>query len=250
MSTSRGDWDVDPPRDLRSYGSSSELSLATWAFEYDVIPALVPFEYRDFDPVNAVQNIREAIAESPPTKATFSVPELEEICAQTARYNRSYFRTLIRLAGAWAYDDGSYYLENRMVKRWVNPAYVHAKSMDPTITDPQARIEELRHAASLGIITLDDIGPRFGITEGGVYEFCTSRGIPWTEWRKWGLRRFSRTVKLVRDWTDYSEKSLGEAFGVPESTIGDWMRLFYAADFEPPADPSHESWFGPTYGGE
>ena len=239
----RDSWEVLPPRE--PHGTTNEVSLSGWAFEYGVIPEQVPFELRNYDPISFVQDVRQGVADAPVTKATFSTAEVREYTGLKKNGAGSNLRSLIRLAGSWELSDGSHFDEPNPPARWVNPNYIHVTALDPSIKDRRYRVEELRRSASIGLLSSADIAPRFGVEHGdGVHEFCRRWQIPWGDWRQWGKCRLARTAKLAWEWGAHSKGTLCDAFGLPRTTLHDWIHEHYAADFEVPADPSGEPWFG------
>lgn len=254
MTEQRNNWEIQPPCDPTSHGRGHGVSLQQWATEVGVIPALIPFEYRDYDPVAFVAEFRDAISDVPATKATFSTPEIRDATGNKDRVVNPSFEQLVRLARSWQYSDGSHYVVSdttTATTRWVNPEYVHVVDLEPSITDPEYRIEELRRAARLGILSTSDLAPRFGVrTCKGVQKFCARHDIPWREWRTWGRRQIARTCRLVSEWSAYSVADLADILDCATRTLQDWVYNRYAADFEPPADPSNETWFNPgNWGG-
>jgi hypothetical protein len=218
-----------------------------WCRHFDVIPPLIPFGGRTYDPVEYLLDVREAIADAPPTKATFRTSELTEDLGYDLTQKRD-LPTLLRAAGLWEYVETSRHNHRGGVLRWVNPQYVHASSARP-ITDRQDRLEEIRRAASLGALSLSDIAPRLGgETKHTAYKVCSRAGISWTEWRDWGRGRLMRTAAIIHRWTHYSWSTIAEAFGVDEVTFLRW-RDRYAPEFEVPGDPTGEWWFE-TYSNE
>lgn len=239
----RDSWDIQPP--CERHPTTNEVSLSAWALEYDVIPALIPFNLRSYDPVAIVKSIREAFADALPTKASFTTAGIRRAAGINPNDVGSYQRPLIRLAGSWELSDGSHYAGEGSGARWVNPNYIHVAALKPSIKEPRYRIEELRYAASIGILSMADVAPRFGAeTRNSVYHFCRRRDIPWKQWRQWGKRRISRTARLIYEWEDYSIRSIAETLGLPRTTLKDWMSRYHAADWEVPPDPSGEPWFG------
>jgi|GEM_PF-1980609 len=250
-STTSSNWDIQPPLDPTSVGKSGVISLNTWAHEYGVIPSLVPFGYRSYDPVEFVVILRKLIEDAQATKATFASREIFDEAGIQREISACYLEDLIRLAGSWMYDDGTHFetgVSERTITRWINPEYVHVTGLEPSITKPRYRIEELRRAASLGISSQADIGPRFGIGRKGVESVCNRHDIPWGTWRDWGKARIARTVRTIVIWTDWTIKEVAAAINVPKRTLEYWMYTRHASDFEVPADPSYETWFAPHSG--
>ncbi|WP_344222844.1 hypothetical protein, partial [Aeromicrobium tamlense] len=164
------------------------ISLGRWCLEMGVIPELAPFAARSMDPVAVLQDVRDTIADAPPTKGTFNTRELARVADIDRPSISPNFGTLIRIAGCWEHSADSR-LAGGTAERWVNPEYVHARSAEPSITDTDERIEALRHAASIGVVTLEDLSKRFGVADQKtVSKFCEYHEIPWLEWREWGKR--------------------------------------------------------------
>lgn len=218
---------------------TGKITGEEWAAQFGVIPELIPFQHRSYDPLEVVITARRRINELPPTAAVLKPAQLLRD-SPTDPSVPTGLELLFRAAGSWPTGrTGS------KSHHYANPDYVHLGSVDWTITDPRERIDELRRCASLGTLSKRDVAARFGVTTvGGVTAWLRRRDIPWSEWRAWGKCRIARTAQVIHDWGRWGHSEIAEAFGLPVRTLYGYRRRWVIeSNWTVPEDPSADTRF-------
>lgn len=209
-------------------------STTRWASRHGVISALIPFAHRNVDVVNELSELRQAIDALPKTAASFTLANLDTYRTDGKSFTRptstNDVSTLLAVQGALPYD------ETMARTRWLNPAYVHATPFEDPRYSERERLKILRHAASLGTITLADVAGAFGVAPVSLREWLSERGLSWATWKREGCARLARTLKLIATWQGESIKAVARKVRTPYPTVTHLIRE-YASDFDVPADP-------------
>lgn len=222
-----------------STSPGSKVTLSEWNEAYDLYTPLLSLKYRMYDPIEVLRGFREGVDALPKTAATVRLSDLENHLPFDA-VAIGHMAELIEVTGGWRLNGNS---DSRGI-RFVNPNYVHRKALEPNIQDPDRRRDVLQRCAGYGVLTLEDVAPRFGITNGSLKRWLSRKNIPWTEWRHDGIKRLARTCHTISAWRVHSENELADVLGVPRGTLSRWIHKFArTTDFEPPSDPSYEPWF-------
>jgi len=196
----------------------------SWADRHDVDRLLVPFAYRETNPIEVGQTLAECIDGLRPTAATFNPYEAFEDRPEAVVLNH-----LLEMHGSWEIDGYR--------SKWVNPGYVHLDSFDHgTVTDADDRLAVLDRLAATGVVFLEDLAPRFGLATRGLEAFCYEHDVDWRAKRRAGRRRLARTVRVAVEW-GYSVGEVCRALPRPNETIRDWMHQHGQMDVVP-EDPS------------
>lgn len=233
----RDSWTIEPP--FMPESADHQISTKQWAEAYGLIPRLVTIDQRLRDPIEMLQAFRAGIESRPKTAATIRLPAIEEYLPAPVETIPN-VRPFMDILGAWEYDA----TENSLGRRWVNPNYVHRKSIEPNVTDPDERRAILERLASIGVIKLPDIAPQFGVEHGTIRQWAANHEIGWEEMRLEGVKRMARTCYTISTWGDWSHRELAPVLGVARGTLSRWIHNYAkGTSFEVPEDPSGESWF-------
>lgn len=228
-------YDIEPPFTPPNHGN---MPVSDWVDHYGLVPGLVPFDYRDYDPLDAVSDIRDILDSKPQTAARVTLSEIRDAVGFTTGSVYS-LEALMEIAGSWRISD---HFSDRSA--WANPNYVHG--VETPVTDADERRATLRRLAGYGTLTHAAIAPRFGLANAGSLRRWVSRhDIPWSEWRIDGVRKMARTAHLTQRWTDHSETDIADALDTPAGTLKGWIHNHARTDssFDVPRDPSQERWF-------
>lgn len=214
------------------------FSLDAWASHYDVIGELLPLECRVHDPIETLQTIKEDFESFPETKATYKTTEITPDYEAITGHDTF---TLLNYLGSWRLVD------RKRGIMWANPNY-HSphEIVTPNLSEIE-RVDLIRRAASIGILSMADISDWFAMTKQTLYKWLRKRGIQWGEWRNWGKARFARTAKMIREWGHHSLADIARAVDVPRTTIVGWVQS-KADEFAVPDDPSTVHWI--SYGSQ
>lgn len=197
-----------------------------WANERGLLVELLPFGFRQHDPIAELRALQAQFDEWPKTKATWSVDEYD---GSLTNFHATHETPATMFTGAYRIQrsNGS--------SRWTNPRYVHDHTLE--VVSGKSKLDYYLDAARIGVLDISDVAPRFGVTKSGVDKYLRYHGYQWGELRRDGQTRFARTVKTIDNWTDYSLAEI--AVCVPQSprTVQRWVSQ-HAADYEPPVDPS------------
>jgi hypothetical protein len=196
-----------------------------WAEKRDFDPLLLPFGYRETDPIAVGQQLSSYIEGLRPTAATFAPDE-----GLDASADRPILGHLLELRGSWQLDSAGR-------PKFVNPNYVHRGSFDHnTVVDTDERLAVLDRMAATGMPTLFDLAPRFGLSAGELHAFCEAHGVNWRAKRRAGRRRLARTARVAVEW-GYSFEAVADALPLSTAALGQWIAEDGQMDYVP-QDPS------------
>lgn len=242
--------------------------VAVFAREYDLHPAFIPFDRRDYDPVAVLRVVGDVVRAVPSTgkyisrrkvvnyiekdPGTYGFDEApnpsrlpavfflihhaypcpgaksEMLAASTANERN---RTTLPSGHTGVVDSGSQHV------RFANPTYPNHQQL-PSVTDPDAREAWLHYYAGLGFHEYHDILNHFGVkAESSVKSFVLRRDdFEWQPIKDRGIDRMARTWKLLNEW-GYSRQEIATAFGTTHSSVKHHIKR-RADDFDVPDDPT------------
>lgn len=200
---------------------------AEFADTHGLDSLLLPFAYRETDPIYVGRKLSAAIADLRQTAATFRPYEPFE--DDEVRPDVAIVRHHVHLRGSWQID--SYR------RKHVNPNYVHVESFDHNVvTDTDERLRILDQMAATGIPTLFDLAPRFGLSPGELHAFCEAHDVGWQAKRREGRRRLARTARVAVEW-GYSLEAVADALPLTTAALGQWIAEYGEMEYVPD-DPS------------
>lgn len=221
-----------------NYAHVEYANYIDFADEHDVHQEFLSFQYRRLDPVATMTELTKHLDSRPPTRQRLSTNAIvSEVDPSNAHNVAASLDTFMLLHGWWRDGrtaSGTFYC---------NPEYVHDHGTD-TIRDSDERADLLRRVADLGL-PMRVLGPAFGLstargpkeTTKAVFRVADRIGVEWGPRRDAGVTTMARTFKTLAEW-GYPHHEIGTAFGRPRRTVTDWINRD-AADFSPPADPTH-----------
>ena len=197
---------------------------AEWCERHGFNRLMVPFAYRETDPIQLGRDLDAYIMSRRPTAATF-VPG-RALDFQPDPVALQYH---LALRGSWK-------IETSDRPKYVNPDYVHVRSFGHgIIEDTGERLDVLDRMARSGIPELGDLAPMFGLTTRELEVFCEQYDVDWRE--KWlrGRERTIRSCCLAVEW-GYSPREVAESLPVADSVVWHWLQSHALDDV--PRDPS------------
>lgn len=211
---------------------NSNTAVSRWADRHGLIPELLPIAGRDTNSIELAQEAAANIADLPKTASSFRV---DEVLPEARGYTVTVFRAL----GSWPYP-GEF-----AQQRWVNPNYIHAGALGDVTDHREAdRLEIVKECAALGVLTVDEVAPRFGVSSSSLTDWLHRRDVYWSNLRREGRRRFARTLYTATEW-GYSQSEVVDPWPVHNGTLSVWMQRYAReAGFKPPADPSIDGTVG------
>lgn len=232
---------VKSPWDLADYPDSR----AQWGEQYGVCSTFLPFAYLSCNPVQITRDVGKFLNQLPPTKQRVSTSALYSACDFSGGGPRALsFDDICLIFGWWRGGEtpasGPYYC---------NPEYVHdhpeSDYIDPmTYWDDESgeyvndRLDFALRAARLGRPG-PVVSQAFGLVDDGAAgRWLNRRNFGWKQQYEAGRQRMFRTAKTINAW-GYTHDEIAQAFGISNSSVSRWTSQF-AADFEPPADPSYQ----------
>lgn len=216
----------------------SSLRVRDFERVYGVHAPLLPFGYMETDGFERVKRVTEFLAGRPRScqyvsKKVLYGPKVLGIGPHSGQ--ALLYPNLYCLISGWWPVDGS----NHSDREYQNPNHYHQSALG-TIDEPDEQARLFKLTARLGVLSDTDVAPMVGHDcRGHIPSLCRRRtGKAWGELRADGKVRFARTLKTIHEWSDYSYREIGAAFGLPPKTADRRVR-YYAPDFWPPKDPSY-----------
>ena len=195
-----------------------------WCDQHGFNRLLVPFRYRESNPIEIGSDLSEQIRTRRPTAATVAPDE-----AFDYQPNAEILEFHVRLRGSWR-------LKRAGRPKYVNPGYVHISSFDhDIIEDTDDRLDVLEQMARSGIPHLRDLAPMFGLSTVELREFCEQYDVDWHETWLRGRERTIRSCCLAVEW-GYSPCEVAASLPVKDTVVWHWLQS-NALD-RVPRDPS------------
>lgn len=223
----RRDGEAVPPDNIEEFGE-----------RYEVFPQFIPFESRNYSPLERFRMIREFIEDMTEYKPAFTTSEI------TKFHELENGQTLAGLNEWYFYAVGSRPLEREAHKgriRYANPNHVHKDSVEPvTVEQPEKTVELARKYAMTGMHSLTDIAPYFkrDYQELSLHLSALLEGTTYAELREQGREKMARTFHIIREWK-HPASEIGDAFGMAKRTVNRWI-MDYSKEqgFQVPDDPT------------
>ena len=213
---------------------SGDTTVTDWAATHDVLPSILPFAYRDSNPVAMLRTFAAEIDALPRTAATFKVSDLIGDADEFARTFGAdqHVETHLALCGAFQCDQTS------TGKRYSNPNYIHGSVHRDSWGTPAERVAFAERMARLGAVPLDAVGRHFGLSRTGISDALRAEGFTWNAERQAGKARLACSVETIAAWTDWDYTEILRPIGVDYRAFRYWRSTYVDDDFEPPADPT------------
>ena len=217
---------------VRLSPSESYKTIAQFCDAYGLYRPLVPITDGGYDPVRLLQYVRDKIESLPKTAATFKPGSLFDELGLTIQEDG--------IGGDMLYICGAYPERQTNSTRWVNPNYVHLDSL-PSVTESDARDEIVEHAVKYGVLSFEDLAPRFGITPSGVESAVHRSDIDWRYEKYEARKRIGRTAKTLLDWELHEYKPIASALGASHNAVRWMTEPETIGEYEPPVQPTVSS---------
>lgn len=206
----------------------TNMTVTEWCDRHGLIHELTPFASRTSDRIDVVRQLHESIEALPETASTF-VPRKE---LEGDVGHGGWLETVVLMTGAWPHPEHD--------RRWVNPNYIHLDALPPLEVD---REDHLRRCAALGVLRIEDLAPRFGVTTGSLRTWISRKDIDWRQRRTEGCRQFARTLQTAIKW-GHTESEITGCWPRKRGTVRAQIQKFARDEgFAAPPDPSTDSAF-------
>lgn len=236
---SRGRYDPEVPQEWR-YEHSGHIDPQAFASANNVICAFVPLAAQETNRFELLQAVQQTLTALPGTAKHITRRRIGKREGVPSSGLKSAIPTeffLVHNAYPCPRDVFNKSAAAGAGVKFANPRYLNHDELD-SVTDDNARIEWLDCYAHMGMHKQADIINHFGFSSRSSMGSFLLRH-PEFDWRaryQAGLRRRGRTWKLLEAW-GYDRLAIAEAFGVNDTVVEAGVRR-YAADFEPPVDPT------------
>ncbi|AFH22777.1 hypothetical protein OSG_eHP34_00220 [environmental Halophage eHP-34] len=195
----------------------------------------MPFEYRNFDPVQAARNISETLAALPPYAQTLMGKDL----GVSHMAGTEIMEPLLRLYGIVEMTDTS------KGRRYKNPHYAHYDACIDPLTDPEARIDFYHKYKHNPFADATWYGKHWGVDSAGAVSFLKRRDISLRHNRLQARKELARSLLTIHRWTDLTQYDLADIMPGTDATVRKWMSDYgsQAEEWQPPERPTHKPWF-------
>lgn len=229
-----------PVEDLRkpkgTAGGNQPVHVTDWCEYHDLHMALMPFDYRDYDPLEACRSIKDTLDGLHPLAQTFMAKD----CGISNLAGSKTINPLLELYGVTKMRDTSKGM------RYYNPQYEHYDECIQPITDTEQRLafyNRYKHNPWLDSVWY---GKHFGITQQGVTKWLKRHGESIQAGRKQARKRLARTLYTIVQWRDdVCQADLCRLMPPKHKTVKVQIRRYArtAEEWQPPERPTHEPWF-------
>jgi len=236
MSTEYAQTPVDDLRKpKRTAGGNQPIHVTDWCEHHDLHMALMPFDYRNYDPLEACRSIKETLDGMHDYAQTFMAKD----CGISHLAGAKTINPLLRLYGVTQMRVTS------KGQRYKNPQYEHYDAcIDPITTDPERRAfyEQWQN-----VPTVDGewFGKHFDVTASRFYRWVKQAG--YTPYKKQALRnrqRLGRTIATIALWTEWSQREIMRLLPLPTKRMdGHIQRHVRNSEWQPPERPTNKPWF-------
>lgn len=212
-------------------------SPSEYCEQHGLIPELVPFGHRNYDPWEMLLELDEGVRDLPQTAGTFRLGRLLDDTHAKNNYWRASVETVARLLGAWPHNH-----PRRGESTWVNPHYIHERALAPA--DVESREAHVLKCADAAVFDISDIAARFDIDAHSLEQWVARNDVGWSDRRRAARAAMGRTLTTTAAWTGRTQSELIEPLPVAYETARCWIREHVnQSDWETPIDPSRERGF-------
>lgn len=213
---------------------SGDTTVTEWAATHDVLPSILPFAYRETEPIDLLATLSDGLDALPATAATFKVSDLLGDAETFARSfgATEHIDTMLALCGSFQCDETS------TGKRYSNPHYIHGSVHREPWGSTAERVAFAERMAHLGAVERAAVARHFGVETQTLSWAFDAHDFAWDAHRQAGKARFVRSVETVVEWTGRDYVAVLDPLPVSYSQHRYWRDRFVDDDFEPPADPT------------
>lgn len=213
---------------------SSKTKVSEWTEYHDLLAALLPFGYRDADPIGQFVRLSDGVADLPRTAATFKT---SDILGEKQNFERGFaasthVTTMFRLLGAFKHSETS------TGWRWSNPNYIHGSVHREPWGSTDERVAFARDAAALGTLEIEDVARHFGVSTSAMRTCLSNAGFEWSAARNDGRERLAKTVETVVEWSGREYLDVVDPLPTTYSAHRHWVVNYVGDDWTPPEDPT------------
>ena len=229
-----------PVEDLRkpkgTQSGNQPVHVTDWCEHHDLHMALMPFDYRDYDPLEACRSIKDTLDDLHPLAQTFMAKD----CGISNLAGSKTINPLLQLYGVTKMRDTSKGM------RYYNPQYEHYDACIDPIEDTEERLafyNRFKHNPWLDSVWY---GKHFGITQQGVTKWLKRHGHSIQAGRKEARKRLARTLYTIIQWRDdVCQADLCRLMPPKHKTVKVQIRRYArtAEEWQPPERPTHKPWF-------
>lgn len=212
-----------------SYSSTTRrkhLQTGEWAETEGLFHELLPYGYRESNPLEILTALRETYESLGNYKQLWQSSHVVDETGLSVSPRQ--YRRLILFSGAWPV----YTHREGNPHSYANPLYTHEKY--PAINDTARRKELLAQTVDIPHWTDSRLGQAFGITKHGARKYRLRHGDS-IDGHYNQLDRLARTVKTINHW-GYTYKEIGEALPYKWKTLHKQVENL-AQDYTPPSNP-------------
>jgi hypothetical protein len=212
-----------------------QVDVTDWCEHYNLDMALMPFDYRSYDPIAACRRIKETLDDMHRLAQTLMSKDCGISNLAGAKTLNPLFR-LYRVTEQGVTSKGL---------RYKNPQYEHYDECIHPITDPEARKEFYDKWRTVPTVDGEWYGKHFGITPSRFYRWVKGHGyVSFREQDYHNRECLGRTIATIAKWTAYSQRELMRLLPMPMDKIdGHVQRHVRDTEWEPPERPSDKPWF-------
>lgn len=222
--------------DEELFDRPTQVSVHDFVEYYDLYKPLLPFDDRSGDPIITLAGIAARLNRMPITAESVPTYQLFEHVPTEVASAYHMGPGMARALGAWVYETNGGW-------RYVNPNYVHHRSLGAKLTERDEWFRVARQYAAVGTLGLTPLADRFGTDVTTVEEWIDAEDVPWQRWRDEGQRRLMRSIHTAAYWHDeYTAAQIAEVLDIDDERFDEWDAA-HTRSFTPPADPSYQWWF-------
>jgi hypothetical protein len=214
-----------------------QVDVSDWCEHYGVDMALMPFTYRNYDPIEACRNIKDHLDGMHDLAQTFRAKD----CNISHLTSNKTIKPLLRLYGVTEMRDTSKGM------RYKNPQYEHYDACIQPISDMDERKEFYEQYQYNPYLGGEWYGKHWGISSKTAMNTIVGEfGYSLKADRDYGRKRLARTLHTITQWCDdRSQKEVCEIMPGEYSTVRDyiWRFAIDAEEWQPPERPTHQPWF-------
>ena len=205
--------------------SYERLTMREWADRHNVHASLLPFSHQNYDPIHLLQQFAAHIEDKAITGKTIPAPIFQEELAEAdsrTHPDREFVRLWFNLFGSWEINTHV----DKSRRFFMNPSYVWA-DRENSITNTTRRIDHLKRATKMGVVTSKQIATAWGVSKRTVWRFGVKHDIDVRQRMQDNRHRFYRTMATAKKWTDYRWSDLADAMPVSKQSIktGVWRNV-------------------------
>jgi len=212
-----------------------QVDVSDWCEHYDMMMPLMPFDYRNYDPIEACRNIKETLDGMHDLAQTF----MSKDCNISHLAGSKTINPLLRLYRV------TWMRETSKGQRYKNPQYEHYDACITPITDHDERVTFYENWKDVPSVDGNWFSKHFGIEPSPFYRWVKNNGyVPYSEQDRYNRQRLGRTIATVAMWTEWSQREIMEILPLRWKRMdGHIQRHVRNSGWKPPERPGDKPWF-------